>query len=94
LGYGADVNLADKLGSTALSDAVLFGGADVVNVLIAAGANVNAADGQSVKILDKAKKLGREDIVKLLEAAGAKGSDVKPEEVIPGGEEKKEEPKK
>ena len=30
LAYGADVNLADKFGATALSDAVLFGNAEIV----------------------------------------------------------------
>jgi ankyrin repeat protein len=85
LGYGADVNLADKFGSTALSDAVLFGNAEAVKLLIVAGANVNAADSQKTTILDRAKKIGRADIVKLLEDAGAKAAET-PTEIVPAAD--------
>ena len=69
---GADVNVRDTDGVTALILASQFGYADIVKLLIDNGANVNARDDEGRTALMKATIKRYKDIVKLLKAAGAK----------------------
>ena len=67
LGYGANVNISDYLGSTALMDAVIYGSEKLVKLLITAGADVNAVGKNNISVVDKAKKTKNGNIVKTLE---------------------------
>ena len=72
-----DVDHVNRLGWTALLEAIILGGGDeahtdVVRLLIEAGADVNLADGQGMTPLAHARANGYDDMVTLLRAAGAR----------------------
>ena len=71
-----DVNHVNRLGWTALLEAILLsnGGPrhqEIVALLIAHGADVDLADGDGVRPLAHARARGQREIASLLEAAGA-----------------------
>jgi ankyrin repeat protein len=92
LAYGADVNLADNTGTTALMDALILGNEDIVNLLIIAGADVNAVDKQNVTVMARVKKTGHEKVIKILEKAGAQEAVQVPIEEAPPKENAGEKP--
>lgn len=69
---GADVNLRDDRGFTALMWAVEKGDADIVKALIKAGADVNLRRNDGKAAIDM---VGHAEVKKLLIAAGAKESE-------------------
>ena len=68
---GADVNMQDRDGETALVRAVMQGHSEIVRVLLGAGADCNLGDSDGVTPLMNAAHRGRSDIVRDLIAAGA-----------------------
>ena len=79
LGSAIDVNHVNKLGWTALLEAVILGDGgprhrEIVRLLIANRAAVDLADAQGVTPLGHARRLGQLEIVKLLQKAGARES--------------------
>jgi ankyrin repeat protein len=77
LGTAIDKNHINKLGWTALLEAVILGdgGAvhtEIVRLLVDAGANVNIADREGVTPLGHAKRRGFGEMVRILEAKGAR----------------------
>jgi uncharacterized protein len=73
-----DVDHVNRLGWTALLEAIVLGGGDdrhieVVRLLVGAGADVNLADGDGVTPLAHARRQGFAAMVKILERAGARG---------------------
>jgi ankyrin repeat protein len=69
---GADVNIRDNFGYTALIWASRFGHIDIVRLLIDAGADVNARNDGGRTALMYASDCGYLDIVELLRSKGAK----------------------
>ena len=69
---GANVNVVDKDGETALLWASFWRCSNVVKILIEAGADVNAVDNFRYTALHFASLWGRREIVKMLIEAGAK----------------------
>jgi ankyrin repeat protein len=72
-----DVDHVNRLGWTALLEAIILGGGDaahieVVRQLVEAGADVNLADSQGVTPLAHAEQSGYEEITQILRAAGAR----------------------
>ena len=72
-----DVDHVNRLGWTALLEAIILGGGDaahteVVRLLVEAGVDVNLADGQGVTPLAHAEQSGYEEIAAILRSAGAK----------------------
>lgn len=72
-----DVDHVNRLGWTALLEAIILGGGDerhteVVQLLVEGGADVNLADGDGVTPLQHATTHGYEQIAKILRAAGAR----------------------
>jgi ankyrin repeat protein len=77
LAAGTDVNHINRLGWTALLEAVILGRGDanhteVVRALVAGGADVNLADGGGKTPLAHARERGYPAIVAILEAAGGR----------------------
>jgi ankyrin repeat protein len=77
LGTAIDKDHINKLGWTALLEAVILGDGGpthtgIVRQLVNAGANVNLADRDGVTPLQHAKQRGFQDMVRILEAKGAK----------------------
>ena len=75
-----DVELdhVNRLGWTALLEAIILGGGDtrhtdVVRLLVDAGADVDRADGEGVTPLEHARRQGFDDMAAILEGAGARG---------------------
>jgi ankyrin repeat protein len=71
-----DVDHVNRLGWTALLEAIILGNGDpdhveVVRQLVAAGADVNLADGQGVTPLAHAEDAGYDELVAILREAGA-----------------------
>jgi ankyrin repeat protein len=71
-----DVDHVNRLGWTALLEAIILGGGDeahteVVRLLVAAGVDVNLADGQGVTPLAHAEQSGYDGIAEILREAGA-----------------------
>jgi ankyrin repeat protein len=71
-----DFDHVNRLGWTALLEAIILGGGDpahteVVRLLVDAGADVNLADGQGVTPLTHAEESGYAEMAKILRAAGA-----------------------
>jgi ankyrin repeat protein len=71
------VNHINRMGWTALFEAILLGGGDerhteIVRLLVEAGADVNLQDKDGVTPLAHAKNRNYTDIIKILENAGAK----------------------
>ena len=71
-----DIDHVNRLGWTALLEAIILGSGDaqhveVVRQLVEAGADVNLADGQGVTPLAHAEDAGYEEMVTILRAAGA-----------------------
>jgi uncharacterized protein len=71
LAGGADVNLPDSYGKSALIQAVETGEEKAVRLLIAAGANVNFKDGEGRTAYSYAAQIGQANLKNLLAAAGA-----------------------
>lgn len=72
-----EVDHVNRLGWTALLEAIILGGGDlrhieVVQLLVEAGAAVNLADGEGVTPLAHARRQGFDDIAAILERAGAR----------------------
>lgn len=72
-----DVDHVNRLGWTALLEAIILGRGDaahteVVRLLVAAGANVNLPDGQGQSPLSHARRRGYAEMVAILERAGAR----------------------
>jgi ankyrin repeat protein len=78
LASGANVNLRDVRGMTALMLAVACDDAqaEIVRMLIANGADINVRSEAGETTLDWARKFGNPAILRILEASGAKGSAV------------------
>ena len=73
-----DVDHVNRLGWTALLEAIILGGGDdrhteVVRLLVGAGADVNLPDGDGVTPLAHARRQGYSEMVRILERAGARG---------------------
>jgi ankyrin repeat protein len=71
-----DVDHVNRLGWTALLEAIILGDGDaahveVVRQLVEAGADVNLADGQGVTPLAHAEQRGYDEMVAILREAGA-----------------------
>jgi uncharacterized protein len=72
LAAGADVNIKDRSGETALSKAAYWGHLEIVNLLLSAGAEVNGIDNEEGSApLMNAIYFGRIQIVEILLSAGA-----------------------
>ena len=71
IGYGADVNMRDEFGVSALIAASLNGNETVVQLLLQNGAEVNMQDREHVSALIAASSSGHETIVQLLLQNGA-----------------------
>jgi ankyrin repeat protein len=74
---GVDVDHVNKLGWTALLEAIILGNggpqhSQIVQLLVKSGANVNLADRDGVTPLRHARKRGFSEIEKILIAAGAR----------------------
>ena len=72
---GANLDLKDNKGFTALLLAVLGDNTEAVRMLINAGANVNAIakiNNVDYTVLDLAKEIGNKTIINMLVSAGAK----------------------
>ena len=72
-----EIDHVNRLGWTALLEAIILGGGDrrhtdVVRLLVDAGADVNLADAEGVTPLAHARRREYEEIVVLLERAGAR----------------------
>jgi len=72
LAKGADVNVKDSHGLTALMLASQNGHSEVVKLLLAKGADINAKANNGRTALMEASQNGHSEAVKLLKAAGAK----------------------
>ena len=77
---GANVNLQDKTGKTALMNAVLHNNTEIVRVLVAARADLNLKDYYGWTALSEAAKEGYTEIVRVLIAAGADPDTLTPEQ--------------
>lgn len=69
---GAEVNIKNDLGNTALYYASRYGLADIVNILIFSGAKVNSKNIENETALRIAKENGNTEVIQLLIQAGAK----------------------
>jgi ankyrin repeat protein len=69
---GADVNVVDEYGATALYWASYKGHSEIVKMLIEAGADVNVVNKYGITALHWASYKGHSEIVKMLKEAGAK----------------------
>ncbi len=72
-----EVDHVNRLGWTALLEAIILGGGDrrhtdVVRLLVKAGADVNLADGEGVTPLAHARRQGYEERAAILERAGGR----------------------
>ena len=70
---GIDVNHVNRLGWTALLEAVILGDGgeahqEIVRILLAAGADPSIADSDGVTALEHARAKGHDEIAALLEA--------------------------
>ena len=77
LGTAIDKDHVNRLGWTALLEAVILGDGgpthtEIVRLLVEAGANVNIADQEGVTPLRHARRRGFAGMVRILEARGAK----------------------
>ncbi len=66
LDSGADVNITDAKGTTALHYAIKFKNADLIKVLVNNGADINLKDNKGLSPLDYAKIDNNKNIVELL----------------------------
>jgi hypothetical protein len=75
---GVELDHVNRLGWTALLEAIILGDGGVdhvktVRLIVDAGADVNLADGQGVTPLAHAERAGYDEIAAILVAAGAEG---------------------
>ena len=69
---GADPDLADAAGHTAMMDAATNGHLEVVRLLITRNADVDATDGKGDNALGAAERGGHDEVTAALKEAGAK----------------------
>ena len=72
-----EIDHVNRLGWTALLEAIILGGGDqghteVVRLLVAAGADVNLADGDGVTPLAHARRQGYDEIAAILQRSGGR----------------------
>jgi uncharacterized protein len=72
-----EIDHVNRLGWTALLEAIILGGGDrehtqVVRLLVEAGADVNLADGQGVTPLAHARRQGYDEIAAILQRSGGR----------------------
>jgi Ankyrin repeats (3 copies) len=72
-----EIDHVNRLGWTALLEAIILGGGDrghteVVRLLVEAGADVNLADGQGVTPLTHARRQGYDEIAAILRRSGGR----------------------
>jgi ankyrin repeat protein len=72
-----EIDHVNRLGWTALLEAIILGGGDqghteVVRLLVAAGAEVNLADGHGVTPLAHARRQGYDEIAAILQRSGGR----------------------
>jgi ankyrin repeat protein len=72
LEHGAEINMQDKSGWTALHCAVDVGADGIIGQLLTHGADPNLADDKGLTVLMLAQQRKRSDIVALLRQAGAR----------------------
>jgi hypothetical protein len=72
LEHGADINVQNRIGWTALHWASYKGALEVVRLLLERGADVEAKDNDGQTALQVAARYGREKVVELLREHGAK----------------------
>jgi Ankyrin repeats (3 copies)/Ankyrin repeats (many copies) len=72
LEHGADINVQNRIGWTALHGASYKGALEVVRLLLERGADVEAKDNDGQTALQVAVRYGREKVVELLREHGAK----------------------
>lgn len=70
LDAGADVNAADRWGSTPLRDAVAWRRLQICKLLIARGGDVHAVDRRGVNVVDAALESGSDDCLREVVNAG------------------------
>jgi uncharacterized protein len=68
IAHGAKLDLAPKIGPTALNAAVLSGNVDAVKVLLQAGASVTQKDVKGYSAIEIAERAGHAEMVLLLQA--------------------------
>ncbi len=71
LGEGADPNLANRFGFTAMHEAALLGNAKMLALMLDAGGDANASFGEGETVLMTAARTGDVESVRLLLAHGA-----------------------
>jgi uncharacterized protein len=71
IAHGADVNLANNQGVTALALASTYGRADLAQILVAKGANVNAKAADGSTPLSRALTMHNQAMITLLQNHGA-----------------------
>jgi uncharacterized protein len=74
---GVGIDHVNRLGWTALFEAIILGGGDrghteVVRLLVEAGADVNLADGGGVTPLAHARRQGFDEIAAILQRSGGR----------------------
>jgi ankyrin repeat protein len=77
IGTTIDIDHVNRLGWTALLEAVILGDGgprhtEIVRLLVAAGANVNLPDRSGVTPLAHARRAGQSAVVAILASAGAR----------------------
>jgi ankyrin repeat protein len=67
---GADVNVITERGRTLLHDAVSFGNAEMVRLLLDSGVATDQKDATGARPIDIATAINRKDLVEILESYG------------------------
>jgi len=72
LARGADINIRNDHGNTALMYAAEYGHPEIIRLLLNAGADMKPRDRDNETALIIAQRRGRDEIVRLLREAGAR----------------------